>query len=74
MPLHKNKEITPEEAMAMELCPECAVDMTERDIEHEIARHWPLPFEAGAHHDEARKRVALLKEYAEIRKQASKLR
>lgn len=73
MPLYKNKEITPEEALALDLCAECGRDLTELDVDAESARHWPLPPQAGPDGDRARHRIALLKDYSEGRKARAKL-
>jgi hypothetical protein len=67
MPIKNNKEITPDEAIKGDLCPECARDLTELDVDAESKRHWPMPPPPGPEGDEARRRIALMKDYASAR-------
>jgi hypothetical protein len=73
MPLHKNKEITPAEALQLDLCAECGRDLTELDVDAEIARHWPLPPQTDRSGDEARRRIALMRDYSDRRKAHARL-
>lgn len=74
MPLYKGREITPEEAIQMDLCPETGLPLDDLDIEAWVALKWPYPLQDIPEHQEARRRIKLLLDYAEQRKIAHKLR
>jgi hypothetical protein len=43
MPVVKGEELTPDEALALDLCPECGRPLAETNPGEHAAAHWPRP-------------------------------
>lgn len=62
-PLVGEQTLTPEQAIAQHLCPECGADLKKTNAIAERNRHWRTEPPNGIDGDEARKRRALLNKY-----------
>jgi hypothetical protein len=74
MPIVDNKEITPEQAIAMDRCPETGLPLKDLDILAWVALKWPYPLQDIPEHAEARRRVKMLLDYHEKRQASAGLR
>jgi hypothetical protein len=63
MPLFKAREISPDDALKQDLCPECAHSLVDESALSHLNRHWEREPNAGSDGDEARRRRNLLREY-----------
>ena len=60
MPLVKGKDLTPDEAIAQNRCPECGIDLTKVNPIAELHSHWKTPPPLDSRGDEPRRRQAML--------------
>lgn len=60
MPRVGDKMLTPEEAIAKALCPECGAGITEKSAKPHALSHWPETIKPLPTTQEARRRQALL--------------
>ena len=63
MPLVKGKLVTPEAAIAQNLCPECGVDLTKVNPIAELKSHWHAQPRDNRQGAEALRRQNLLKDF-----------
>jgi len=63
MPVVNGKLITPDAAIAQELCPECGVSLKTTNAIAELNSHWQAPIPKGRPGAEPLRRQALLQGY-----------
>jgi hypothetical protein len=59
-PLYNGVELSPDDDAKKGLCPECAADLTGKNIQAHAEDHWPQGTIENAESAEARRRKALL--------------
>jgi hypothetical protein len=62
-PIVDGKELTPDEAIAKNRCPECGVDLTKVNPIAELNSHWQSQQRDSRQNPEALRRQQLLKDY-----------
>lgn len=63
MPLYKGEVISPDDAMAKNLCPECAADLTQINAIAHRKSHWKTYPAAGPDGEEGLRRLKMLDDY-----------
>jgi len=65
MPLKDGVEISPDDAIKQDLCPECGTDLTKIHPRSHFATHWTGPIREDRSTVEARRRIKLCNDYLE---------
>lgn len=63
MPTVNARLISPQDALAKDLCPECGHDLKVESAISHLNRHWEREPNAGSDGDEARSRRQMLRDY-----------
>jgi hypothetical protein len=63
MPLFEGKDITPDEAIALNRCPECAADLTQVNPIGHRNTHWITQPKPGRRGEEGLRRMGLLDKF-----------
>jgi hypothetical protein len=63
MPLVKARDISPDDALKQDLCPECGRSLVDESALSHLNRHWEREPNAGSDGDEARRRRGMLRDW-----------